>query len=291
MDPSSWVSRSNASLHAPGAISRASSAGSARSTTSAWGSATSSPRSAFLLLAGVLALIMRLQLARPESGLISADRYNQIFTMHGTTMMFLFAVPVMEAFAIYLVPLMIGTRAIAFPRLNAFSYWLYLAGGLMLWVAFVLNIGPGRRLVRVHAAVRPRVLARQARRFLGADDHLYRSRRACGGGRDRRDDLQAARARHAARSDAAVRLGHAGDGLHGHLRDARSDARVLDADRRPPRRHAVLQPRRRRRARSCGSTCSGSSAIPRSTSSSSRASDSSARSPRRSAVARSSAIR
>ena len=97
---------------------------------------------AFLFLAGVLALIMRVQLARPESGLISADRYNQIFTMHGTTMMFLFAVPVMEAFAIYLVPLMVGTRAIAFPRLNAFSYWLYLAGGVMIWVAFVLNVGP-----------------------------------------------------------------------------------------------------------------------------------------------------
>jgi cytochrome c oxidase subunit 1 len=97
---------------------------------------------AFLVLAGVLALIMRVQLARPESGLISADRYNQIFTMHGTTMMFLFAVPVMEAFAVYLVPLMVGSRAIAFPRLNAFSYWLYLAGGVMLWVAFILNVGP-----------------------------------------------------------------------------------------------------------------------------------------------------
>jgi cytochrome c oxidase subunit I+III len=85
---------------------------------------------------------MRLQLASPESGLVSADRYNQLFTMHGTTMMFLFAVPVMEAFAIYLVPLMVGTRSIAFPRLNAFSYWVYLFGGIMLWVAFALNIGP-----------------------------------------------------------------------------------------------------------------------------------------------------
>ena len=96
----------------------------------------------FFLLAGILALVMRVQLARPESGLISADRYNQIFTMHGTTMMFLFAVPVMEAVAIYLVPLMLGTRNIAFPRLNAFSYFVYLAGGVMLWVAFALNIGP-----------------------------------------------------------------------------------------------------------------------------------------------------
>jgi cytochrome c oxidase subunit I len=96
----------------------------------------------FFALAGVLALVMRVQLARPESGLISADRYNQIFTMHGTTMMFLFAVPVMEAVAIFLVPLMLGTRNIAFPRLNAFSYYVYLAGGVMLWVAFAMNIGP-----------------------------------------------------------------------------------------------------------------------------------------------------
>jgi heme/copper-type cytochrome/quinol oxidase subunit 2 len=77
-----------------------------------------------------------------SSGLLGPDRYNQLFTMHGTTMMFLFAVPVMEAMAVYLVPLMVGTRNIAFPRLNAFSYWMYLFGGVMLWVAFVLNIGP-----------------------------------------------------------------------------------------------------------------------------------------------------
>jgi cytochrome c oxidase subunit 1 len=96
----------------------------------------------FLVLGGVLALLMRLQLARPESGLIGADRYNQIFSMHGSTMMFLFAVPVMEAMSIYLTPLIIGTRNIAFPRLNAFSYWVYLFGGAFLWIAFVLNIGP-----------------------------------------------------------------------------------------------------------------------------------------------------
>jgi cytochrome c oxidase subunit I+III len=96
----------------------------------------------FMALAGVSALLMRLQLAKPENALMTPDRYDQLFTMHGTTMMFLFAVPVMEAMAIYLVPLMIGTRNISFPRLNAFSYWMYLAGGVMIWVAFFLNIGP-----------------------------------------------------------------------------------------------------------------------------------------------------
>src|SRR3954471_20358072 len=96
----------------------------------------------FMLMGGVASLIMRLQLAKPESGLISAQRYDELFTMHGTTMMFLFAVPVMEAMAVFLVPLMIGTRAISFPRLNAFSYYTYLAGGVLLWAAFLLNIAP-----------------------------------------------------------------------------------------------------------------------------------------------------
>src|SRR3712207_3415479 len=87
----------------------------------------------FLFLGGFSAAVMRMQLARPESGLIGPDLYNQLFTMHGTTMMFLFAVPVMEAFAVYLVPLMVGTRNIAFPRLNAFSYYVYVLGGIMIW--------------------------------------------------------------------------------------------------------------------------------------------------------------
>jgi cytochrome c oxidase subunit I len=96
----------------------------------------------FLCLGGLSAVAMRLQLARPEAKLLGPDLYNQLFTMHGTTMMFLFAVPVMEAFAVYLVPLMVGTRNIAFPRLNAFSYWIYVFGGIFLWVSFMLKIGP-----------------------------------------------------------------------------------------------------------------------------------------------------
>jgi cytochrome c oxidase subunit I+III len=96
----------------------------------------------FFAAGGILAALMRLQLARPESGLIGPDLYNQIFTMHGTTMMFLFAVPIMQAMGVYLVPLMVGARNIAFPRLNAYAYWVYLFGGLMLYTAFFLNTGP-----------------------------------------------------------------------------------------------------------------------------------------------------
>jgi cytochrome c oxidase subunit I+III len=97
---------------------------------------------AFFVAGGVLALLVRLQLAQPNNRLLGPDAYNQAFTMHGTTMMFLFAVPVMQAVATYLVPLMIGARGIAFPRMNAFAYWIFTMGGLMLYVAYALDIGP-----------------------------------------------------------------------------------------------------------------------------------------------------
>ncbi|MBW9056389.1 cytochrome c oxidase subunit I [Rhizobium mesosinicum] len=96
----------------------------------------------FLILGGMLALAMRLQLAEPEARFIGPDRYNQIFTMHGSNMMFLFAVPVMEAMGVYFVPLLVGTRNIAFPRLNAFSYWIFLFGGILLWLSFALDTAP-----------------------------------------------------------------------------------------------------------------------------------------------------
>ncbi|WMY10489.1 cytochrome c oxidase subunit I [Paraburkholderia phenoliruptrix] len=96
----------------------------------------------FFLLAGLLALAMRLQLARPGNRLVGPELYNQLFTIHGTTMMFLFAVPVMQAVAGWLVPLMIGARSVAFPRMNAYAYWVFLFGGATLYVAFLLGAGP-----------------------------------------------------------------------------------------------------------------------------------------------------
>jgi cytochrome c oxidase subunit I+III len=96
----------------------------------------------FFILAGILAALMRIQLAVPENHFLTPDLYNQLFTAHGLAMMFLFAVPVMEAMGIYLVPLMVGTRNIAFPRLNAFSYYMFLFGGLMLFGALITNTGP-----------------------------------------------------------------------------------------------------------------------------------------------------
>jgi cytochrome c oxidase subunit 1 len=96
----------------------------------------------FFLLGGLLALAIRLQLALPNGKVLGPDLYNQVFTMHGSTMMFLFAVPVMQAVATYLVPLMIGARSVAFPRMNAFAYWIFTMGGTMLYLAFFLGIGP-----------------------------------------------------------------------------------------------------------------------------------------------------
>ena len=96
----------------------------------------------FFAAAGVMAAIMRTQLARPNQNLVGPDLYDQLFSMHGTVMMFLFAVPVMQAVGIFLVPLMVGARNIAFSRLNAFSYWVFAFGGLMIFAAFFLNIGP-----------------------------------------------------------------------------------------------------------------------------------------------------
>ena len=96
----------------------------------------------FFLLGGILAMLMRIQLSVPNNHFIGPDRYNQMFSMHGSVMMFLFAVPIMEAVAVFIIPLMLGARNISFPRLNAFSYWIYLFGGIMIFVAFVLDIGP-----------------------------------------------------------------------------------------------------------------------------------------------------
>src|SRR5436190_17559215 len=95
----------------------------------------------FFVAGGIEAALMRIQLARPENHFLGPDVYNQIFTMHGTTMMFLFAVPIMQGFGVYLVPLMIGTRNVPFPKANAFGYFIYLFGGLFLYTMFLLHAG------------------------------------------------------------------------------------------------------------------------------------------------------
>src|SRR4051794_18781627 len=87
----------------------------------------------FFILGGTEALLMRLQLSQANNTLLDPKTYNELFTMHGTTMIFLFVVPIMAGFGNYFVPLMIGARDMAYPKLNALSFWLLVAGGLVFY--------------------------------------------------------------------------------------------------------------------------------------------------------------
>jgi len=96
----------------------------------------------FLIVGGVAGLFIRLQLAVPDGTVLSADMYNQVFTMHGTVMIFLVVMPIGAAFSNYLIPLQIGARDVAFPRLNAFSFWCFLGGGIFLNSSWFLGGAP-----------------------------------------------------------------------------------------------------------------------------------------------------
>ena len=97
---------------------------------------------AFMLFAGVLALFVRAQLAVPEADLVSASTYNQLFTLHGTAMMFLFAVPIFEAFSILILPALLGARDLPFPRLSAYGYWCFLIGGVFVCGSIFFDAAP-----------------------------------------------------------------------------------------------------------------------------------------------------
>ena len=96
----------------------------------------------FFLLAGILGLLIRAQLAVPSNSFLSPDTYNQIFTMHGTVMMFLFAVPAVEAMGILMLPQMLGARDLPFPRLGAFAFWAYFIGGLIFFSTLFFDLAP-----------------------------------------------------------------------------------------------------------------------------------------------------
>ena len=106
---------------------------------------------AFFIAAGLEAMLLRVQLAAPDLRVLNPEAYNQLFSMHGVTMMFLFATPVLSGFGNYFVPLMIGARDMAFPRLNAFGYWVFLAAAtlpntradLERWIADPQSVKPG----------------------------------------------------------------------------------------------------------------------------------------------------
>src|SRR6202167_4644546 len=95
----------------------------------------------FLVIGGIEATILRIQLIVPQNHFVSPQVFNRMFTMHGTTMIFFVAMPVLFGFGTYLIPLMIGARDMAFPRLNAFSFWMTAFGGLLLYFSFIGGSG------------------------------------------------------------------------------------------------------------------------------------------------------
>src|SRR5918994_2125057 len=94
---------------------------------------------AFFIIGGIEALLIRSQLAAPDGKVLSADLYNQMFTMHGTSMIFLFAMPMAAAFGNYFLPLQIGARDVAFPRINAFGFWCFLAGAFFVNLSWIFG--------------------------------------------------------------------------------------------------------------------------------------------------------
>lgn len=109
----------------------------------------------FALIGGLEALLIRTPAGRPQQpGAGGGDAYNQVLTMHGTTMVFLVVMPVLAGLGNYVVPLMIGARDMAYPRLNAFGVWMFLLGGLFLNLSFLLGGRPQRRMVRLRPADR-----------------------------------------------------------------------------------------------------------------------------------------
>ena len=159
----------------------------------------------FFLLGGVEALLIRAQLGAPDNTLLTPEKYNQLFTMHGTTMIFLVTVPVWAGFANYLLPLMIGARDVAFPRLNAWSYWMYLFGGLALYATFFFTPPEAGWFSYVPLSTEEYSPERRAGRVdLHGPPHrpVVHARR----GQLHRHDPQHARARHGLGPPAAVRV-------------------------------------------------------------------------------------
>ena len=242
----------------------------------------------FAIVGGLLAEIIRLELAAPGRQLVDASTYDQLFTMHGTLMLLFFAGPLAIGFANSIVPLQIGAADMAFPRLNALSFWLFLFGGLIVMAGFLTSRRRGGgRLDGLRAAVERAVLAP------GGDGPV-----------DRRAWRWSASRGSSARSTSWSPSTAAGrPGMHMFrmpmftwtmLVTSRPDPVRVPVDHRGARDAAVRPAPRRRRSstrrraapRSCGSTCSGSSATPRSTSSCCRTSGSSARSSRCSRASR-----
>ncbi len=122
--------------------------------------------------------MMRAQLAVPENDLLSAELYNQVFTLHGTVMMFLFAVPIFEAFSIMILPEMLGARDLPFPRLSAYGFWCFLIGGVFVCGSIFFGAAPSGGWFMYPPLTTDVESARHRRRHLAAGPELHRGRLA-----------------------------------------------------------------------------------------------------------------
>ena len=220
----------------------------------------------FFALSGFLALLIRSQLATADGGVVTGDSYNEVVTMHGTGMVFFVVVPILAGLGNYLVPLMIGARDMAFPRLNALSYWLYAFGGIVFCASFfaaggAANTGwtayPPLSVLAQGNGQDPDPLAAHPHALLGGrGDQLHRH------------DPQHAGPRHVVDAPAALRLVDRdlrGDAAHRAARAPRPASRCSCSSASSPRTSASSGPRTAAR-RSSTSTSSGSSGTPRCTS-------------------------
>ena len=177
---------------------------------------------------------MRTQLATPNNTSCRPSTYDQLFSMHGITMIFFFIIPMTTgAFGNYLIPLMIGARDMAFPRLNALSFWIFLGSGIFLYASFALGMAPERRLVRLRPAREPHLRPGPQHRLLLPRDHLQLARLDAHRRPVHRHDPQAARARHVVQPHAAVLFAQlaAAFGLLFALPSLSADAIFLYLDR------------------------------------------------------------
>src|SRR4030081_738566 len=193
----------------------------------------------FFLGGGVLALVMRTQLAQPDLHVVSSETYNEFFTMHGSIMIYLFIVPFAVGLANFLVPLQIGAPDVAFPRLNALAYWLYLFGGLAMVSGFLTASGAAHFGWFAYAPLSRATLAARGRARPGVRRVDHRRHRhehgRCDGRRQPRDhDLHAARARDDHVPDADLHVEHAGRGDDDSPRLPRAHGSVSSVVRGPP---------------------------------------------------------
>ena len=220
----------------------------------------------FMLLSGIEAGVLRLQLAVPDNELVSPGRFNQMFTMHATVMIFMVIMPMSVAFFNFVVPLAIGARDVAFPRLNALSYWIFLFGAILMHVSFIVDQVPDAGWFSYANLTEKPFSTNKGIDFWAIGLLILGTSSVAGRAELRDHHHQPSRARHVADAYAGVRLDdddHLDSADSGHAGDYR---RPGPAGHGPELRHPHSSYRRWAATRYCGSTCSGCSGTRRSTS-------------------------